>query len=183
MVTASQECRLKHARRSWTSSSDSPNPSMKPDFVIMSVRDDFAKARNYALEKSSGDWILYLDADERVNRDSINELKKITSRKEPKAYYCRILNIDDDGGRPSVMNYIRLFPKSEGVRFEGKVHEQIINSLLKENYDLVQSGINITHIGYNLHNQGLEKKAVRNLKILLKGMIPAEKTNKLITLN
>ncbi len=32
---------------------------------------DFSAARNYALEKSTGDWVLYLDADERLSKSSL----------------------------------------------------------------------------------------------------------------
>ena len=35
---------------------------------------DFSAARNFALSKSTGDWILYLDADERLSENSKNEL-------------------------------------------------------------------------------------------------------------
>ena len=32
---------------------------------------DFSAARNYAISKAEGDWILYLDADERISPQSL----------------------------------------------------------------------------------------------------------------
>ncbi len=45
-------------------------------------------ARNYAISKSSGDWILILDADEEVSDNLIKKLKEIV--KKPTADYYRI---------------------------------------------------------------------------------------------
>ena len=39
---------------------------------------NFSAARNYALEKSDGDWIIYLDADEELSTGSVNELLAFT---------------------------------------------------------------------------------------------------------
>lgn len=130
-------------------------------------QNDFADARNYALSKSSGDWILYLDADERLSKNSFQELKKLTGSKNKKGFYCRIINVDEISKRPSTMSYIRLFANSNNIAFEGKVHEQIENSLLINGYEINSSQIEIIHIGYNLSKEELKKKADRNLIILL----------------
>ncbi|MFA6978802.1 MAG: glycosyltransferase [Ignavibacteriaceae bacterium] len=129
---------------------------------------DFAAARNFALEKSFGDWILYLDADECLSQKSVYELQKLTKNKKREAFKCIINNIDEINSRPSVMTYTRLFPNDKRVRFEGKVHEQIENSLRKNNYVIKNSRIEIDHYGYNLTKDDLRNKAKRNLSILLK---------------
>jgi len=130
-------------------------------------KNDFADARNFALSKSTGDWILYLDADERLNKKSVQELKKRTQIQTQKGYHCRIVNIDEVSKRPSIMSYVRLFANSSEISFEGKVHEQIGNSLLNNGYQINISGIEIIHIGYNLTEEELKIKAGRNLDILL----------------
>ena len=128
---------------------------------------DFASARNFALENSTGDWILYLDADERLSLNSKKEIKKLTLIKGKEAYYCRINNINNITNRSSVMAYVRLFPNDKNVRFEGAIHEQIENSLLRNNYRIKNSKIEIDHIGYNIPESELKLKANRNLKVLL----------------
>ena len=129
---------------------------------------DFAAARNFALEQSTGDWILYLDADECLSNKSVHELKRLTRNKKREAYSCIINNVDEINFRPSVMTYVRLFPNDKRVRFAGKVHEQIETALRKNNFAIKSSTIEIDHYGYNLSKDDLKLKAKRNLSILLK---------------
>jgi glycosyltransferase involved in cell wall biosynthesis len=128
---------------------------------------DFSAARNFALEKSTGNWVLYLDADERLQESSKKELKELTQTAKKKAYFCCVNSIDEFNNRPSKMDYVRLFPKDELIRFEGKIHEQIEQSLIKENYTIEKSAIEILHVGYNVPDDLLNEKAERNLKLLL----------------
>lgn len=127
---------------------------------------DFSAARNYALENSSGDWILYLDADERLSPDSRAEIKKLTKAKKDEAYYCIVDNIDEIGHRAALMAYARLFPNNKALRFEGAIHEQIEPSLLKNKIGIKNADVKIIHIGYNIQKDELNAKAKRNLEIL-----------------
>lgn len=128
---------------------------------------DFSAARNFALSKSTGNWILYLDADERLTKTSQAELKKIIFGDQKLGFYCTINNIDSYTGRTNVMRITRLFMNQPGIKFSGKVHEQIIPSLIENRYKLINSSIVIDHIGYNIPTDGKKKKAERNLAILL----------------
>lgn len=132
---------------------------------------DFSAARNFALEKSTGDWILYLDADERLSASSIKLIRRLTREPDHKGYYCTIKNIDEVRNRPSVMKYVRLFPRSDKIRFTGKIHEQIEPSLANNNYRLENSDVQIIHLGYNISGDELKFKAERNLDILLKEFV------------
>ncbi len=129
--------------------------------------DDFSAARNYALSKSTGEWILYIDADERLNKDSISELKKIICKGKKTGVWCTVKSDDKINGKPNIMKYVRLFSNHTQIRFSGRVHEQIIHSLVKNNYKLVHSKITIIHKGYEVSEEGIKKKAERNLKLLL----------------
>ncbi|MDP3683757.1 MAG: glycosyltransferase family 2 protein, partial [Ignavibacteria bacterium] len=127
---------------------------------------DFSAARNFALEKSTGDWILYLDADECLSQKSIGELKRITQYPQRQAYKCKINNVDEINSRPSIMTYTRLFPNDNRIRFSGKIHEQIETALLENKFAVKNSSLEIDHYGYNLTKEDLGKKAKRNLSIL-----------------
>ncbi|MBI1938133.1 MAG: glycosyltransferase family 2 protein [Ignavibacteriales bacterium] len=128
---------------------------------------DFSAARNFALEQSTGDWILYLDADERLVKSSHDELKKIISGDQKLGYYCVVNNIDTYTGRTNVMRNTRLFRNQPEIKFTGKVHEQIVPSLIENKYKLINCSIVIDHVGYNIPTDGKKKKAERNLAILL----------------
>jgi len=130
-------------------------------------QNNFAVARNKALEHSSGDWILYLDADEQLTEQSKRELRTLTKQKKREAYKCVIKNIDEINNHPSVMTYVRLFPNHPAIRFEGSVHEQIESCLRRNNYKIKDCSVTINHYGYNLPKDALQKKAKRNLELLL----------------
>jgi glycosyltransferase involved in cell wall biosynthesis len=127
---------------------------------------DFSAARNFSLSKCTGNWILYLDADEELNPNCIEELIKYKSH-SPAGVYCTVKSLGSASANGSVMKYPRLFANVPGVEFVGKVHEQIIDSLRKIKIPLVDSEIEIIHHGYAIDVVGLQKKKERNLDLLL----------------
>lgn len=130
--------------------------------------DDFSAARNYSLDKANGNWILYLDADERLSPNSVSEIKKISASTMKCGYRCKVLSIDEQRNHPSVMSYVRLFPADKKIRFSGKVHEQIEFSLQENKIPVKDSTVEIIHEGYNVSDDELKQKAERNIQLLLK---------------
>jgi glycosyltransferase involved in cell wall biosynthesis len=129
---------------------------------------DFSAARNFALEKSTGDWILYLDADERLREKDKKKIKTLLLGSNKRSAFSLVVNsINEVNNRAEKMNYVRLFPNNPKIKFEGAAHEQIVPSLLKNNYKIVITGIEIIHLGYNISKEELQRKAERNLSILL----------------
>ena len=128
---------------------------------------DFSAARNYALSKCTGEWILTLDADERLDERSVSELIRITSNKQKIGYYCTVKNYDSDTKREHSIRSIRLFANFEKASYSGKVFEQIDSSLLEQGVALINSKIQINHIGYDFTKEEKEAKAKRNLFLLL----------------
>ncbi|MCL6494084.1 MAG: glycosyltransferase [Ignavibacterium sp.] len=127
---------------------------------------DFAAARNFALSKSNCDWILYLDADERLDKSSAAKLKYYASISDNAGYYCTIKSYNSQAKRNDTIRYIRFFKNHPKAHFTGKVHEQITPSLEKLNYKFIHSDILIHHIGYDISKEGRKQKALRNLKLL-----------------
>lgn len=95
--------------------------------VLICKGDNFTDWRNEAMEKASGDWVLYVDADERVLRPLRDELKEIVQRSDKSAYAVSRKNIVF-GHEVSYGPYehdwmIRLLKKSDFQTWVGKVHE------------------------------------------------------------
>lgn len=128
---------------------------------------DFSAARNFALSKSTGDWVLYLDADERLSAESYPEIKRIIRSKKKEAFFCTVHSIDNITHKSNKMRYARLFRNDRRIKFSGSIHEQIVYSLRDEGYRIADSGIEIIHLGYNITQEGLKEKARRNLTYLL----------------
>ena len=61
--------------------------------------DDFAAAKNYAIEKAGGDWIAFLDADEYLSEEDAKKLPLLLnelSRREYNALIARWIQTDGD---------------------------------------------------------------------------------------
>ena len=117
---------------------------------------DFSAARNYALNQSSGDWNLVLDADEYITNDCSAVIKEFMQNGNHIGR-VRILNqFIDDGEEKHSQSFIsRIIPR--GVFYEGMIHEQIISDLPR-----VIINVDVEHDGYI----EASNKKERNLKLL-----------------
>lgn len=119
-------------------------------------KNDFSKARNYAIDQCTGDYILVLDADEYITFGKRSELEKVV--KQNQIGRIKIVSkFKKDGEEFEASSYIsRFFPNS--VRYKGAIHEQINSNLPR-----VDMKLTVSHNGY------LDKdKSARNIPILLK---------------
>ncbi len=133
-------------------------------------RNDFSEARNASIEAAAGDWILCLDADEYVPPESETNILQATAGSAD-AYFVRIESaVDSSAGRLFVHFFPRLFRKLPEVRFEGRVHEQLIPSLERAEARVLASDITIKHTGYAVSREELKTKARRNADLLLKDL-------------
>lgn len=92
--------------------------------------DDFSKLRNYGLEKASCDWILYIDADERVTSELARSIKYQVSsikNKDVGAYKTKRKNFYYGSSKknewPYIEHIVRLFRKDKLEGWTGKIHE------------------------------------------------------------
>ncbi len=128
--------------------------------------DDFSAARNESLRHATGDYIIYLDADDRIDEENVKKLARLKENfpeKKDLAYSLKIALPSQDG--KSSAYQIRIFPNLPDIRFENPIHEQIIPSLKRNGIKGVRTDITIEHKGYE-DPLILRKKAERNLHIL-----------------
>jgi glycosyltransferase involved in cell wall biosynthesis len=118
--------------------------------------DDFSAARNFALEQTTGDWILVLDGDETVSEPLAAAIKQFVSGAPQIGRLKIVSDFRRHGQTLRSQTFVsRLFPR--GAHFEGKIHEQIVSPLPRVNL----AG-ELAHDGY-LETQ----KSDRNVKLLL----------------
>ncbi len=140
-------------------------------------QEDFSAARNASIQYATGDWILWLDADERLLKESIPVLKKLLRpEKKALAYIVQIRNRMPDGKNYKLSTAHRLFNNGKGIRFHGRIHEQIAYSVAQLKGAERESAVVLEHLGYGLQPQDREKKNHRNLQ-LLKKMVAEEPNN------
>ncbi len=136
---------------------------------------DFAKARNASLQLCQGEWILYMDADERLTPESAAMLRSmlLQTPAEVGAFICTIISPHRQADAESEIHrggYPRLFrnygyPK---VEFRGRVHEQITPSLIECGAHIVNSSLVIQHTGYDIDRDRMQEKVRRNYELLIK---------------
>ena len=130
-------------------------------------RCSFATARNEALNKMKTDWVLILDADERMDPQHVACLSRFLQDAEPAVYCLKIINIGS--GQSDIEHYTpRLFPRLPGVRFEGVIHEQIVSSPPLERKAM--DGIEVIHHGYSAEQIEKKSKRTRNAELLSKAL-------------
>ncbi len=88
---------------------------------------DFAAQRNFALDKTSADFIFYIDADERLTLKTIEHIKKILTQNNFNFQYkvqrkTTAFGVIFNHGVLHPDYVLRLFPR-EKVQWAGKVHE------------------------------------------------------------
>lgn len=134
---------------------------------------DFARAKNFALDKAKGDWVIFLDADEYfVEQTALlipRLLKTIHSNNKIQGVYCKLYNINEDK-KNEIMGsgyYLRIFRHNKKNKFVGDIHEQVMcEGKPLQTVSTPENTIKIYHTGYsaNLMNHKLR----RNLEPLLK---------------
>lgn len=95
--------------------------------ILHHLDNDFAKQRNFGLSKAKNEWVLFVDADERVSKDLSEEIIKRTEQNDADAY---ILKREDTifgkkmlHGELSSILLIRLARKNAGS-WRGIIHEK-----------------------------------------------------------
>lgn len=93
---------------------------------------DFSAQRNFALEHVETEWVLYLDADERINDELAEAIQKVMQAPQNAMY--RFIRRNSAFGKDfkyGVLgpdSVIRMFPKDK-VKWQDKVHERPVGNL------------------------------------------------------
>lgn len=93
---------------------------------------DFAAARNIGLRLATGQWILWLDAGERLEGESGLRLRRFVDQEaDPGKAYLLLIRLPrpSPGASAEQAARVRLMPKDPRIRFEGRVRETVRPSL------------------------------------------------------
>jgi len=122
---------------------------------------DFSAARNAALARSNGKWVLSIDADERIKPISRIKIRQLLSNSNEIAF--KLLYYPKPNHTP--YREYRLFRNDPRIRFSGVIHESIIPSLSAfEPVKIGECDLGISHV--NLPDKCHQKKLQKYLPLL-----------------
>lgn len=135
---------------------------------------DFSTPRNLAIDHASGDWIVFLDADEFFTDETrLNITRAIEYAIEDRvdALLISLVNIDVDKNNEVMDRFfaLRIFKRDRNIRFFGRIHEQLKYRNKKDSpvsaIKIAPELLTILHTGYS---QKINRaKAERNLQLLI----------------
>jgi glycosyltransferase involved in cell wall biosynthesis len=123
---------------------------------------NFSEARNISLKEATGDWILILDADEKLLYDK-NKLVNLLENTNYDGFRIPLYNILDKDRILYSSAFCKLF-KNNGYTYSGAIHEQLnIGNNLQ---DIETNVCKVIHYGYLSSTVTQKNKFKRNLDIL-----------------
>lgn len=168
-----------------TGSTDGTNEFLakQPDVKLINYewQHDFAQAKNMALQETTGDWLVFTDADECYYhpKNIIEYLRQLDKQyADMDVIFCPIDNIDADNNNEIINSDVvpRIIRNHVGIKYMGAVHEQLTKgSELWQNikYIVADRNLAIRHTGYS--SKVITFKHQRNYAILRQVM---EKSSK-----
>lgn len=138
------------------------------------LNNDFAGQRNFALKRAKNEWVLFIDADERVTEKLADEIRSVIKNNSHTGYYLKRKDMlwgrKINHGEMGNIKLLRLAKKNAG-KWERKVHEKWIvkenlsklkNSLIHKSHQNISEFIK--HVDYfsSLHSESNFKEGKRS---------------------
>ena len=129
----------------------------------------FADARNASIEAATGDWIMYLDADEHMEAGDARGLRDLLGRTWREGFYLIETNYTGGAEAGSAVTHmaLRVWRNRSHYRFAGRIHEQKTHTMptyLPERFETTR--IRVRHYGYLNQRIALKDKSRRNIELL-----------------
>lgn len=130
----------------------------------------FSRARNFSMEQAGYEWILLLDADERVVEEDKGKLLDFIQTTDLDGAHFKVYNFvgRDDSRQYTLHNALRLVRNNKMYHFRGDIHEQITSvdgRSLPGRFAITE--IRIHHLGYLDSVVAKKEKRSRNIPLLL----------------
>jgi tetratricopeptide (TPR) repeat protein len=133
--------------------------------------DDFAAARNAGLEQATGDWILFLDADEMVSPALHAQIGALRSDETAGAATVVMRNLLPHGHRRE-NPLLRAFRNDPAIRFRYPIHEDV-TCAVRRNLQATGRRLRhlpgvVEHLGYVRSRATSREKKARDMDLLMR---------------
>jgi glycosyltransferase involved in cell wall biosynthesis len=108
--------------------------------------DSFAAARNESIRHATGQWLLWLDSDEYFDEANRAKLRALLAQlPDDKTAYVMDQRSHAANGSATLVGQVRLFRNHPAIRWDYRVHEQIVPSLKRARHAVRFCDIAIDH--------------------------------------
>ena len=144
---------------------------------------DFSAARNFALQHATRSFLMTMDLDERILPQDLARLKNIMAKSDDDGYSLKLINLCNNPDTPDwhtaadlppefrnlaggyiPTSVIRVFRNLPQVRYRGRIHEIVGDSLRDNNLTSMLTDIPVYHFGWletaRSEQEQLEKKTL-----------------------
>ena len=134
--------------------------------------DDFSAARNESLKYARGEWIFWMDSDDTISPECGKRLRELAERRHPDNALGFVMQVhcprsgEDDEVEVTIVDHVKLVRNRPDLRFEGRIHEQILPSIRRAEGEVFWTDIHVRHSGADHSPAGWQRKLERDLRIL-----------------
>lgn len=131
--------------------------------------ESFSEARNESLKYARGRWVFWLDADDTLPRSSAETILRaaVSATNDIVGFVVPVRFVDGGAAGGTQVDHVKLFRNVPGLKFEGRIHEQILGALRDTGGQIARMDAVVLHSGYDTSVQGQAKKRARD-EVLLK---------------
>jgi GT2 family glycosyltransferase/2-polyprenyl-3-methyl-5-hydroxy-6-metoxy-1,4-benzoquinol methylase len=135
-------------------------------------RDDFSAARNESLRYATGEWIFWMDSDDTISEECGRQLQALVRQSAPPHLLGFVMQVhcpgpEREGGRNvTVVDHVKVFRNRPDLRFEHRIHEQILPAIRRAGGDVAFTDIHVVHSGSDHSEEGKARKLVRDFRLL-----------------
>ncbi len=135
--------------------------------------DDFSAARNESLTHAFGEWVFWMDSDDTISAENGQRLRELAYGPHNPNVFGYVMQVHcpgrgEDGDLDvTVVDHVKLFRNRTDLRFEGRIHEQILRPIRAAGGDVAWTDIHVVHSGSDQSAAGRRRKVERDLRILL----------------
>lgn len=134
--------------------------------------DDFSAARNESVRHARGEWVFWMDSDDTIDEANGRGLRGRAAgshREEVLGYVVQVhCPGPGESGRNDVtaVDHVKLFRNRPDLRFEGRIHEQILPAIRRASGEVEWTDLFVVHSGYDHSPAGQKRKVERDLRLL-----------------
>jgi FkbM family methyltransferase len=132
----------------------------------------FSIARNESIRHARGRWIFWMDSDDTISEECGRRLRQLVLNETSPATFGYVMQVhcpgrgNDGADEITVVDHVKLFRNRPDLRFEHRIHEQILPAINRAGGTVEFTDIHVVHSGYDHSPEGQRRKLERDLDLL-----------------